>query len=270
LHPLVVFSVALGTIVFWFDPFNTPVSTGKLLFSMLLGFTLLPSPDVRGWGETHSLNGPCWSLFQEYIANIIYGVAGRKMTKTILWVVVVISAIVLAATSVWRGDLGTGWAYKTMWIAFVRMMFPFFAGLLLYRTGKLIRIRAAYTVCSLVLIALFFTPYWSFNGWFDAACIIFIFPIVVAAGAGGEIKGKWLKLCNFSGAISYPIYILHYPFIYTYTSWVYIKKPTAAEIIPVAAGLFVFFILLAWVVLKGFDEPVRAWLKRKYLAAVNR
>ena len=270
LHPLVIFSVALGAIVFWFDPYKKPVDVGKLFLSLLLGMTLLPSPDIRGWGETHSLNGPCWSLFQEYIANIIYGIFGRKMTKAVLWVIVVISAVALTATAVSHGHLGTGWSYETMWIASVRMMFPFFAGLLLYRTGKLIRIRAAYTVCSLILVVLFFLPFWSFNGWYEAFCVIFLFPVVVAAGAGGDIKGRWLKLCNFSGAISYPIYILHYPFIYVYTSWVYEKKPATSEILPVAIGLFAGFILLSWAVLKWYDEPVRAWLKRKYLSAPSR
>jgi peptidoglycan/LPS O-acetylase OafA/YrhL len=36
-------------------------------------------------------------------------------------------------------------------------------------------------------------------------------------------------------------------------------------IIPIACGMLIFFILLAWVALKFYDEPVRAWLKRKYL-----
>ncbi len=272
LHPLVILSVAIGAIAFWLDPYKSgdPVSLVKLIITMLIGFTLLPSPDVRGWNETHSLNGPCWSLLQEYIANIIYAVFGRKMRKTILWIIVIISGIALTATSVWHGDVGTGWAYSNIWIATVRMMFPFFAGLLLFRTGKLLRIPMAYVVCSLILIVLFCLPTTKYNGWYEAACIIIAFPVVVAAGAGGKVSGRWAKLCNFSGAISYPIYIIHYPFIYIYTEWVYVKKPTPSEIVPVAVGLFVFFILLSWVVLKFYDEPVRGWLKRKMLHSPSR
>jgi peptidoglycan/LPS O-acetylase OafA/YrhL len=270
LHPLVILGVTIGAICFWLDPYtNLGHQTGllKLIGVMLIGFTLLPSPDLRGWGETHSLDGPCWSLFQEYIANLIYALFGRKMSKVILWVIVIISAVALTWVSVWRGDVATGWGYKTFWIAFTRMMFPFFAGLLLFRTGKLIRIPRAYSVCSLVLILLFCLPtHKQFTGWYEAVCIIVGFPLIVAAGAGGQISGRWAKLCKFSGAISYPLYITHYPFIYIYTSWVVIKKPAPAEIIPVAIFLFFFFILLAWAALKLYDEPVRAWLKRKYLA----
>jgi peptidoglycan/LPS O-acetylase OafA/YrhL len=180
---------------------------------------------------------------------------------------VIISAIALIKTSIWHGDVATGWGYSTFWIAVVRMMFPFFAGLLLFRTGKLIRIPMAYTLCSLMLIVLFCMPTGEHTGIYEAAVIIFAFPVIVAAGAGGTISGRWAKACKFSGAISYPLYIVHYPFIYIYTMWIVQKKPMPSSIIPVATGLFFFFLLLAWVALKFYDEPVRAWLKKKYLTA---
>jgi peptidoglycan/LPS O-acetylase OafA/YrhL len=269
LHPLVILGVFIGAIAFWVDPYTNGrahVSFLELIGVMLIGFTLLPSPDIRGWGETHPLDGPCWSLLQEYIANIIYAFFGQKMSKVILWIIVAISGITLIVVAAGRGDVATGWGYNTFWIAMVRMMFPFFAGLLLFRTGKLIHLPMAFPLCSLMLIGLFFMPTFAYNGLFEAACIIIAFPIIVAAGAGGKISGRWASLCKFSGDISYPIYITHYPFIYIYTMWVVEKKPAPQQIIPVAVGLFVFFILLAYASLKLYDEPVRAWLKKKVLA----
>ncbi|RZM02769.1 MAG: acyltransferase, partial [Pedobacter sp.] len=169
----------------------------------------------------------------------------------------------LTLMSHWHGDVATGWGYQTLWIAFTRMMFPFFAGLLLFRMGKLIRLPMAYIVCSFLLIIVFFLPVTKFNGLLDAACIIIVFPIIVAAGAGGKVNGWLAKLCKFSGDISYPIYIVHYPFIYIYTSWVAVKKPAPQEVLVVAICLFVFFMVLAYAALKLYDEPVRAWLKKK-------
>lgn len=268
LHPLVILGVLIGAIGFWFDPYTNGaqnVSLLKVIGVMLIGFTLLPAPDIRNWGETHPLDGPCWSLLQEYIANIIYAVFGQKMSKVVLWIIVIISGIVLTIVAAWHGNVATGWGYDNFWIAIVRMMFPFFAGLLLFRTGKLIRIPMAYLVCSLLLLALFFIPTYKYNGLYEAACIIIAFPIIVAAGAGGSISGRWAKICQFSGAISYPIYITHYPFIYIYTMWIANKKPAPIDIVPVASGLFVFFLVLAWISLKYYDEPVRAWLKKRML-----
>ncbi len=271
LHPLVILGAIIGAIFFILDPYtNGFVHVGifKLMGVMLLSFTLLPSPDIRGWGETHSLDGPAWSLFQEYIANLIYGLFGRKLSLYILAGIVAISAITLTyfATGRPENDIATGWGYDSFWIGFNRMMLPFFAGLLLFRTGKLIRIPMAYSVCSLALILLFMLPKTQFNGFYEVACILIAFPIIVAAGAGGQIEGRWAKLCKFSGDISYPLYITHYPFIYIYTAWVEVKKPSGEEAIPIACGLFVFLIALAYAALKLYDEPIRAWLKNRFLA----
>ena len=270
LHPLVVISAVVGAICFWFDPYidaKYHIDLLKLVGITLLGITLLPTPDVRGWDETHSLDGPFWSLFQEYIANLLYAFWGRRMGKTTLWIVVIITGCWLAGVANWNGSVASGWAYGNFWIGLTRMLFPFFAGLLLFRSDKLIRIPNAYLLCSLALIVLFFLPYVKYNGLFEAAGIIFIFPLIIAAAAGSSIDGKWAKLCKFSGAISYPLYIIHYPFIYIYTYWIGVKKPTHAQILPVAVGLLALFILLAYVLLKLYDEPVRNWLKKKFIRA---
>ena len=81
LHALVILGTLIGAIGFWFDPYTATaqhVNLFQLIGEMLIGFTMLPAPDIRGWGETHSLDGPCWSLLQEYIANILYAVIGAE------------------------------------------------------------------------------------------------------------------------------------------------------------------------------------------------
>lgn len=289
LHPLVILGTIFGAVCFWFDPYKDMqvINIGKFIIVITFGLTLLPAPtDVRGWGETHPLDGPCWSLMQEYLANIIYAVVGHRLTKKALWVLVIACAVILTVVAADHGDLGTGWGYgkirskfiadfflgpnsggyPNIWVAPVRMMFPFFGGLLLFRTGRLIRIPIAYTVCSLFLLALFMFPWYRFNGLYEAAVVIIAFPIIIAAGAGGQISGRWAKLCKFSGDISYPIYIMHYPVIYIYTFWIAKTKPAPVNIIIVASGCFIFFIVLAYAALKLYDEPVRNWLKNKYPA----
>jgi peptidoglycan/LPS O-acetylase OafA/YrhL len=108
-------------------------------------------------------------------------------------------------------------------------------------------------------------PTGRYTGIYEALCIIFAFPVLVSMGAGGTVSGWLGKVCRFSGEISYPIYITHYPFIYIYTAWIAEKKPSAAQVLPVACGLFVLFILLAWAAYRLYDLPVRAWLKRVWL-----
>jgi peptidoglycan/LPS O-acetylase OafA/YrhL len=80
LHPMVILGSVVGAIAFYFGHGETfPLIAGtpvwKMLVVMLVGFTmvpLLPSMDIRGWQEMYPLNGPAWSLFFEYFANLLY------------------------------------------------------------------------------------------------------------------------------------------------------------------------------------------------------
>jgi len=223
------------------------------------------------------LNGPAWSLFFEYIANILYAVIVRRFSKLLLSVLVVLSACFLIQYLVMgpQGDVIGGWALdKTqLHVGFARVLYPFFAGVLLCRMGKLIRVKGAFWVCSLLIVIVLAVPriggsehLWM-NGLYESFVIVIVFPLIVSIGAGGNITGKYsIKLCKFLGDISYPLYITHYPLIYVYVAWVANNK------IPLGAyGLFVGFLLLitsiiiAYACLKLYDEPVRNWLKKRFL-----
>jgi peptidoglycan/LPS O-acetylase OafA/YrhL len=112
------------------------------------------------------------------------------------------------------------------------------------------------------------------NGLYEAFCILIVFPVIVAIGAGGHIvNARAARLCKWLGDISYPIYITHYPLIYCFWAWVYNKKiPAATGMpgVPSAIGwlgtlvVFVLAVSIAQACLKLYDEPVRAWLKAKW------
>jgi peptidoglycan/LPS O-acetylase OafA/YrhL len=157
-------------------------------------------------------------------------------------------------------------------VGFTRVLYPFFAGVLLCRLGKLIRIKQAFWVCSLLVVVVLAIPriggeqnLWM-NGLYESVCIIIMFPIIVATGAGSELHGKnSAKICKFLGDISYPIYITHYPLIYIYTAWVANYHVPLGPGLAVGALLVVVSILMAYACLKWYDEPVREWLKQKFL-----
>jgi peptidoglycan/LPS O-acetylase OafA/YrhL len=285
LQPMVVMGMLIGALLFYFQGpglwpaiHQTPV--WKMLLVMVIGFTLIPVPpsmDIRGWQEMHPLNGPGWSLFFEYIANILYGLFIRKFSKTILSILVFLAgcALIQLAVTSRTGDIIGGWSVQPdqLRIGFTRLMYPFFAGLLLYRVGKLTHIKNAFFWCSLLIIVVLSMPriggtahFWM-NGLYDSLTIIFIFPLIIFLGASGEIKSKHAaRICKFLGDISYPIYITHYPLIYLYTGWVHDHKPSFGQALPVALLVYISAVVVAWVCLKFYDEPVRLWLKKKVLA----
>jgi peptidoglycan/LPS O-acetylase OafA/YrhL len=284
LHPMIIMGMIVGAATFyfqdggWFGNIHL-VPVWKMLLVMVIGFTLIPVPvsmDVRGWAEMHPLDGPAWSLFFEYVGNILYALFVRKFSKTLLAILVAISGaalIHLAVTSP-RGDVIGGWSLtpEQLRVGFTRLMYPFFAGLLLSRIVKVGTIKNAFMWSSLLIIAVFSIPRiggsehpWM-NGLYDSLSIILVFPIVVYIGASGELKGKFAsKLCKFLGDISYPIYITHYPLIYIYTGYVTKDNLPISQSYPAAILLFVSSIALAYASLRFYDVPVRAWLTKRFM-----
>ena len=270
LHPMVIMGSIVGAALFYFQksscfPQIEHTSVGTLLLIMLLGCTLLPLPlkwDVRGWTEMHPLNGPAWSLYYEYIANILYALVIRRFSKKALTVLVAAAACltIYRSQTAPMGDMVGGWAlnWEQQYVGFVRLLFPFFGGLLLSRLGWLIRLKKrAFWYCALIIVVILSVPrlggeehYW-LNGLYESFCIIFIFPVIVSMGAGGKVTGKYSsRICKFLGDISYPIYITHYPLIYIYTAWVCNNHATISEGIPYMILVLAGAIVLAYASLK--------------------
>lgn len=287
LQPMVVLGAILGAITFYIQGSEkwdgTHVSISMILLALLLNLFLIPAipatgPEVRGNGEMYPLNGPSWSLFFEYIGNILYALFIRRLSNKALTILVVLAAIGLSSFAILNfsgyGHLGVGWTLMgyNLLGGFLRMLFSFSMGLLMSRVFKPVHIRGAFWICSVGLLLLLSTPHiggmealWM-NGIYDSACIIFILPILVYLGASGKTTDKVSsKICKFLGDISYPVYIIHYPFMYLFYAWLWNEKLTFSETWPVALALFFGNILLAYLSLKLYDEPIRKWLSRKFL-----
>ncbi len=285
LQPMVVMANLLGAVLFYRSaspkifPLVAETSVSRLLLVALIGCTVIPIPismDIRGWQEMQPLAGTAWSLFFEYIANIVYALGLRKAPNRVLLVLAAISAALLTLYLVTtpRGDITGGWSLNALElkIGFVRLCYPFLAGMLLQRLHKRIHIRNAFLWCSLLLVLTLVMPRFGMhatgwrNGLYEAMIIILVYPTIVAMGAGEQIRGRVAtRLCRFSGAISYPLYITHYALIYIYTAWVYDGKLTPLQGVAWGVALFFTAIVIAYACLKLYDEPVRRWLSRRFL-----
>lgn len=283
LQPMVIMGMIIGAICFYFQqsglwPGIHAVPVWKMLLIMLIGFTMLPVPtsmDIRGWQEMYPLNGPAWSLFFEYLANIFYALFIRRFSKTVLAIFVFLAGAALIHMTLTNetGDVIGGWSLEPaqLRIGFTRLLYPFFAGLLLFRVSKLKQVKNAFGWCSLLIITVLVIPriggstqLWM-NGLYDSLIIILVFPFIVYLGASGEVTGKLAtKLCRFLVDISYPIYIIHYPLIYMYAGWVTDNKVPMEKSLAVGLLVLLSAICIAYASLKLYDEPVRKWLKKKF------
>lgn len=287
LHPMVIMGAILGAITFYIQGSvkwdGSKVSLSMLMLALLMNLFLIPAapgsgPEVRGNGEMYPLNGPSWSLFFEYIGNILYALFIRRLSAKALGVLVLLAGIGLASFAIFNfsgyGHLGVGWtmAGHNLIGGFLRLLFSFSAGVLMSRKFKPVEVKGAFWICSLAIIILLSIPHigeaealWM-NGIYDALCTLVIFPILVYLGASGTTTGKSsIKICKFLGDISYPLYMVHYPFMYLFYAWVWQENLTFTQIWPITLLLFLGTILVAYLFLKLYDEPFRKWLSKKLL-----
>lgn len=288
LHPMVVMGAILGVIAFYLQGCvqwdGTHVAISMVMLSLLCTILFIPAMpglgyEVRGNGEMFPLNGPCWSLFFEYIGNILYAVFIRRLSTKVLTVLVVLLGIALASFAIFNfsgyGNIGVGWTLDAMNFVggLLRMLFPFSMGMLLLRIFKPMKIRGAFWICTIAMVALLSVPFIEgtepicANGVYEAFCIIVAFPILLWIGASGTTTDKSsTKICKFLGDISYPVYVIHYPIMYLFYAWL-IKNQlfTFAETWQVALCVYALSLLIAYLCLKLYDEPVRKYLAKRFL-----
>ncbi|MDR1169427.1 MAG: acyltransferase [Prevotellaceae bacterium] len=279
LHPMVIFGTALGVVMFYFGasaafPLIQNIPLWQVLLYAVLGILMIPTPpsiDIRGWQEMYTLDAPTWTLAFEYFANLLYALFIRRFSRTMLTILVTVAACLTLHLTLTQGDVIGGWTVdaKHMYVGFTRLMYPFFAGLLLYRLGRVIRIPQAFAWSSLLLVTVLVIPrlggteaQWK-NGIYEAAVILAIFPLIVAVGAGGKIKGKRAsRMCKLLGDISYPVYLVNYPICYVHTGWASDTGYTLAEAGWVPYIVFTVTLLISYAAMRFYDIPVRKWLRK--------
>ena len=304
LHPMVIAGMVVGASLFFFSgsyfPQTLKVEGWKFALCFVMGLFMLPCGkglDIRGWNEMNSFNGPAWTLMFEYIGNILYVILFRHLPKIAL-------AVLCACCAVFTLDITLGWDLfgffpegphytviggwsldpQQIYIGFSRLLYPFLCGLLISRilpayrsvdnpSGSPIRLKGGFWWCALAVVILLSIPCIGgkqpglADGLYQAVCILLLFPIIVLTGAGSVTRhAASTKVCKFLGDISYPIYITHYPIMYLQMSWVTDHQDAPLWIhIALNAGVVIMSILLAYGLLKAYDEPVREWLKEHWL-----
>ena len=301
LHPMVIAGTLLGAVLFFFQGEGAGVQTipaWKYLLVLAMGILMIPAPQsmhLRAWGELYPFNSPQWSLLFEYIGNILYVFLFRRFPKTLL-------AIACAGCAFFTLDLTLGWdvfhifpegpysisggnkmSLKEMYMGFVRLCYPFLCGLLIARilpsfrtsanpSGAPFHLRGGFWWLSIALAGILSVPCVGgqaglADGIYQAVCVLLFFPLIVLLGAGSKTTdARSTAICKWLGDISYPIYLVHYPFIFCQMGWLDAHKDAPLWMhFAVGAGIVMVSVLLSQLILKVYDEPVRNWLKTKHL-----
>jgi peptidoglycan/LPS O-acetylase OafA/YrhL len=267
LHPLVVLGSVLGLLGFLLDPFagslaQDPVRVVLLFIASLL---LIPVPIMEErFFNLFAFNAPSWSLFWEYVVNIVYAVVLYKVGRRSLMVLTILSAAGIGIVSFRAGNLLGGWSKDNFLDGGARVAYSFLAGLLIYRSNWIIKNKLGFAGLTVLLSLAFLMP-WSQYEWVVESFIVLIyFPLLVALGAGSSLAPQWKKVCQFSGDISYPLYMTHYAAIWIFGSYFTTKKPEANELVYIVIGGTVFLIMFAYAAMVLYDIPVRRFLGKRW------
>ena len=237
------------------------VTYDELSLAAVLGVLNVPflwaSFDIGG-PQIFPLNGPQFSLFLELIVNAVWSMLSRSLGPLFSLIICFASIGGLAVVGI-GGD-----ETATFWSGFPRVGASFFLGVLIYRyQAKILpraSLRAVFFVSTAMMIAAFYypnkLPHLVELGW-----ILLVSPLVVISAARTQLTEPWQSLALLAGALSYPIYVLHYP-IFCWLNGIYqfgnLPQKALIEYPLLVAGI----IFTSFVLLRYFDEPVRAVLGR--------
>lgn len=223
LHPLVILGSVLGLLAFLFDPFAAYTGvygTGKLILLFLCSVFLIPFPVMKDRAfNLFGLNALSWSLFWEYVANIVYALILYRLSRRYLAVLTMLAAAALCLVSYRAGNLLGGWSGETFWDGCARVSYSISAGLMIYRFNWVIKNRLGFTGLAVLLSLAFVMPHSEWNWAAEAMVVLFYFPLLVALGAGSSLSPGLKKLCVFSGNISYPLYMTHYAVLWMFGNY---------------------------------------------------
>jgi peptidoglycan/LPS O-acetylase OafA/YrhL len=270
LYPLIVLGTILGFAAkigayFYFSSAESHIQGPSIIFAALLfGLLLIPNKGMYDGGGMFALDSPVWSLMLEIWANLIYGVAVRVLTTPVLWFVVATGAAAVGTSAIVHHDLNGGFSLSTLGIGIARVWFSFFAGVLIHRVlpadtpAKLPRVPAV--VLAAVLISSFLPPASWLGGWYEVAVVLFVYPAIVILGISDPIAQRARPIALLAGALSYPIYILHWPALTHFSHFRNLRGPTLVVFLALA---LVGALIISYLANRWYDEPVRKWLNTR-------
>lgn len=222
-----------------------------------LPFALLAIPHLSADGLTwFPLAPPAWSLFYEVILNVVYAMLVRHLPVQRLAFVSASSLILLGMYVTSNGSVDGAGA--------IRSVFGISSGVLLYRIWNAGYFRdkhyPIYLPLILTLLALVLP---SEGGWGTVTiplCLGIVFPGIILLSVQREPSQRSVEVFEYLGAISYPIYLLHWPILLAVR-----KAATISHISLVQQVILTMSatIVISAIALKFYDEPLRKILTNR-------
>jgi peptidoglycan/LPS O-acetylase OafA/YrhL len=235
-------------------PELTGVGTFGKTAALLFGAVMLPSPFSA---SLYPLNGAAWSLFFELAVNLAFAALLWRLPRKVLLVILAPALLYLCTVVRDPMYLNVGWRWADLAAGCARTLFSFTAGIVIGRTlaGKERRISKASLVLPLLASLPIIIPSTHPKAWTLLAVAAF-FPLIVALSATVEPPQFARRAMLGLGAISFPLYAIHWP--------IAVLVAPFLRSMPVAEAVAIFFgvsLTLAYLAQRLIDDPVQRRLK---------
>jgi peptidoglycan/LPS O-acetylase OafA/YrhL len=270
LYPLALLGVVFGLIVtlmkwHWFpDRVDT---LPQILISGFFNSLMLPTVfgSAGGLHEIFPGNGPLWTLFQEMAVNLLWAWLGIRMKTWRLAAVALVSGAVLAVMATHFQTANMGYDLTTFWGGVARVCFGFPLGVVIYRLHLDMAIpagRYGTALLGVMMLIVFVMPMTLGRDgvpWRDLVSILLVLPCIVVLGVG-QVSGG--RIGAMLGALSYPVYALHYP-VLLLASGLSQTVLSRINVHVISVCTVVLVVALGAAANRFYDEPVRRMLSRR-------
>ncbi|HSN22433.1 MAG TPA: acyltransferase [Usitatibacter sp.] len=207
-------------------------------------------------GAVFPFDPPAWTLFFLLATNLLYAATARA-GRGIAWTIVA-----AAGASLWLAGLAygeaPGWGADNLTGGFPRVLFSFFAGVMIYRLRDRLPLRLPAALLVAATLALYEMPHFEGHLYYWLVAAIAIVPLLVAAASNCPVAegNLFQRLCRYSGRISYPLYCIHYPLLMLLP----LAVPTATPFPLLLAGFVAACLGLSHFLARLVEAPVQARL----------
>jgi peptidoglycan/LPS O-acetylase OafA/YrhL len=245
-----------------------------LLVAAVLSLLVLPNLG-RAWSN-HSvfpLNGPAWSLFFELFANLIFwfAIRFRWANKWLLLLITTVCFVILSLSTSPLSDVGA--FTQSFPSGFARVGFSFSMGLIVFRVYRSRRNSsptrtfapgAAFAVIALLGGMLLTRGRIVEQHTTQLFLVAVVSPLAVYIGSMVKVSAAAERFCSVFGDFSYPLYILHQPFLLVWGGQTAHRLSSAhPAVTQLSIPIFCFAVAgISWGVGVLYDIPIRTRLGR--------
>lgn len=204
-----------------------------------------------------ALIGPSWTLSLEVLCYAFAPVLNRLALR---WLIAIwsLSSIVYVAHAYATGD---NYNHAEYGLAIAGLVWAWISGFLFYR------FRDSNLARTLLLIGtpmVYLTFIWQ-DGRLGVALVL-ITVMLLASTASRSLPSRSIRVLEYLGDLSYPLYICHYPLYFLYGA--VIAKPQEAFGHPSLAGYLGAVSIVTVVTFHLIDRPIRIWILKRWQSQV--